>query len=129
MTTFHRDLSGDALLLHLNGEEQTTQDAALLERNGRNARTIVKNGGLRVTMIVLAPGGAIPEHHAEGPITVQPLSGRLQFTVGEQAYSLEVGDLLSVGPGVRHAVSSDEGATFLLTIAQPAGHGPGGALS
>jgi quercetin dioxygenase-like cupin family protein len=112
-----RELEGDALLLHHPVEEKVTTDAELLERNGRNGRTLVKSGALRVTMIVLAAGGNIPEHHAEGPITVQVLTGSMRFTVAGRGYDLAQGDLLSVGAGIRHDVASKDGATFLLTIA------------
>jgi quercetin dioxygenase-like cupin family protein len=104
-------------LYHLADEEQIATDRGILDRNGRNARTLVKTDTLRVTMIVLAPGGGIAEHHANGPITVHVISGSMNFTVCGNLYTLNAGDLLSVGAGLRHAVSSEPGATFLLTLA------------
>ena len=68
---------------------------------------------------MLGPGGGIPEHHSEGPILVQPLEGRIAFTVGGETHDLGPGQMLSTGPGVPHAVHSEEGATFLLTVSQP----------
>jgi quercetin dioxygenase-like cupin family protein len=119
MSSLNRDLAGDVLLFRLSEEEATTTDRELLDRNGRNARTLVKEDALRVTMIVLAAGGEIREHQAEGPITVHVLSGGMQFTVAGSVHDLKAGDLLVVGARIRHAVASRDGATFLLTLAAP----------
>ncbi len=88
------------------------RDLATVARGGRIARTLVKSGPLRVTQVVLAPGGEIAEHQAGGPITVQPLEGGIRFTAGGTAPDLGPGQLLSAGPGIRHSVSSDEGRRF-----------------
>jgi quercetin dioxygenase-like cupin family protein len=117
MSSLNRELSGEAILLHLGDEAHATTASPLLERNGRNARTLIKSDAMRVTLIALAGGGTIAEHHADGPITVQVLSGGMTFTVAGTAYSLVEGDLLSVGAAVRHDVASKDGVTFLLTIA------------
>ena len=56
---------------------------------------------------------------AEGPITLQALDGSITFTVAGQRYDVGPGQLLSAGAGIRHAVSSEVGATLLLTVALP----------
>jgi len=119
MSSIDRPLSGDVLIHDLDEERGHAEDPALLARSGRNARTLLKEGPLRVTMIVLAPGGEMPEHHAEGPIIVQPIAGRIRFTALGQTHDVGPGTLLSAGPGVPHAVSSETGGTFLLTVMQP----------
>ncbi len=116
MTTFDRSLAGDVHLFRLSAERAHADDVSILERSGRNARTLVKDGVLRVTLIVLAPGGDMAEHQAVGPITVHVLDGSLRFSAEGKEYDLEAGDLLAVGAGIRHAVASPDGATFLLTI-------------
>ncbi len=119
MPSIDRPLSGDVLVFDLDEERDHAADPAPLERSGRNARTILKSDALRVTVVALAPGGAIPEHQAEGPITVQPIRGRIRFTAGGRDYELAPGQLLSAGPGVPHSVRSEEGGAFLLTVAAP----------
>lgn len=119
MPSIQRPLSGDVLVFELGEERERAADPEILERSGRNARTLLKSGALRVTMIVLGPGGSIKEHHADGPITVQPLEGRIRFTIEGTEHDLGPGELLAAGPGVPHAVASDDGATFLLTVAHP----------
>jgi quercetin dioxygenase-like cupin family protein len=65
----------------------------------------------------------MPQHHAEGPITIQGLRGALRVTVEGDTYDVGIGDLLSIGVDVPHAVESDDGATFLLTVAFDGPHG------
>lgn len=118
MPSIDRPLSGDVLVFDLDEEQARTAGTADSGRR-TSARTLIKDGPLRVTLIVLGPGGEIAEHQAEGPITVQPIRGSLRFTVQGTPHDLEPGDLLSAGAGVRHAVSSSDGAAFLLTVALP----------
>ena len=119
MSSIERPLKGDVMLFDLGEESAHVSDAEIIGRSGRNARTLLKSGPLRVTLIVLGPGGGIPEHHTEGTILVQPLEGRIEFTVAGKSHDLGPGQLLSTGPGVPHAVRSEAGASFLLTVQQP----------
>lgn len=115
MPSIQRPLSADALLLELRDELAVTR--ASLTPHGRSARTLIKDGPLRVTLIVLGPEGNVAEHAADGPITVQVLEGAVRFTVEGRDHELVQGQLLAVGPGVRHSVSSAQGGSFLLTVA------------
>lgn len=118
MTSINRPLSGKALHFHLRGGEISALiDENLLARTGRTARTLVKEGPLRVTLVALGPGGTLAEHQAEGPITVQVISGQIRFVAGEDAWTLDEGDLLSLAAAVPHAVESATGGVFLLTVA------------
>lgn len=117
MSSLERPLSGDTLLFDLEEERDRTEDRDTLERSGRAARTLLKSGPLRVALVSIAPGGEIAEHGTDGPFTVQPLRGRIHFTAGDQEYDLRPGQLLLCGAGVRHAVSSEEGGAFMLTVA------------
>ena len=109
--------AGDALVLDLDEELARATDALARERSGRSSRVLLRSGPLRVTLIVLAPGGEIPEHHAAGSITVQPLRGAMRFTAGGRDHDLRPGRMLCLPPRVRHRVASDAGGAFLLTVA------------
>src|SRR5690606_40905261 len=91
----------------------------LLERSGRNARTLVKDGPLRLTLVVVAPGGAVAEHRADGPILVQPIEGAIVFEALGRDHELRPGQVLAAAAGVPHRVRSDTGGAFLLTVVQP----------
>lgn len=120
MSTLDRPLHGTALLFDLDAEERAATHPETLERDGRSSRTLLKDGALRVTLIVLAPGGGIPEHQADGPVTIQPLRGRVEVSFDGQRRGVEAGEILALGPGVRHSVASDDGSAFLLTVSHPA---------
>lgn len=116
MSAITRPLADRVLRFRLEEEAFRVATTEALARGERSARTLIKDGPLRVTLITLAAGGSIAEHHAAGPITVQPLHGRVIFRVDDEVHLLEPGDLLSLGAGVRHAVESDTGGVFLLTV-------------
>ena len=117
MSSLDRPLSGDVLVFDLEAEQKRALEAAHAQSHGPASRTLLKDGPLRITLIILGPGGDIPEHSTEGPITVQPIHGSISFTVAGQAHELRPGTVLSVGAGVKHSVRSQNGGAFLLTVA------------
>ncbi len=56
------------------------------------------------------------EHHADAPITVYGLEGRIRFDVGGQSHELTPGRVLVVAAGLPHSVHAIEQSAFLLTI-------------
>ena len=116
-----RTLADDVLQFRLEDERLTMTGPEPFARSGRSARTLVKDGPLRVTLSALGAGGRIAEHRAEGPITIQPVQGTIHVEARGQVRSVGAGDLLALGAGVEHAVAADEPAAFLLTVAAPAG--------
>jgi quercetin dioxygenase-like cupin family protein len=121
MPTIRRALADDVLRFHLDEEAFRLRRTAGLARSGRTARTLVKDGSSRVTLVGLGANGRIPEHHAEGPITILPFWGRITVTVEGEAHALEPGDLLALGARVPHSVESTAGGVFLLTVAACSG--------
>ena len=120
MPSIQRPLSEDVLVFEIDEERERAADPELLNRSGRNARTLLKMGPLRVTLVVLGPGGELAEHEAPGPITVQVVHGRIRFRTEQGQHDIGPGQLLATGPGVRHSVVSTEGAAFLLTVSHVA---------
>lgn len=123
MSSIERPLSGDVVIVELSGGAEGPPPG------GRRARTLIKNGLIRATLVTVAAGAEIPEHQADGPITVQPLQGRLQFSAAGETHDIGPGQLLSLGAEVRHSVASASGATFLLTVASVAASGDPPKLS
>lgn len=115
MSSLDRTIDGDALVRHLTQDERTI-DQGLVTRHGRSARTLVKEGPIRLTLIALAPGGDLPEHSADGPVSVHVVDGQFLFSAAGSDYPLREGDVLVVAAGVRHSARSETGGTFLLTV-------------
>ena len=87
--------------------------------SGQNAKTLVKYDDFRVVLIALTAKARMPDHKAEGRISVQVLSGHLRVKAAERTFSLRPGGLLALDHGVRHDVEALEDSAFLLTIAWP----------
>jgi len=115
MSSLNRKIEGDVLVRHLKRDEQTI-DKDLVARHGRSARTLVKDGPLRLTMIALAAGGGMPPHRAEGPVSIHLLEGDVVLDVEERAYALVPGEVLVLASGVQHGVRSSGGCVLLLTV-------------
>lgn len=116
-----RPVSGPALAFDLADDLRIVKEQ--LATTSRSARTLVKNGPLRATLMGLAPGGEIASHSADGPITVHVLEGAIEFEAEGKTWPLAAGTLLALGAGVVHAVRSPRGGVFLLTVAAPAAPG------
>jgi quercetin dioxygenase-like cupin family protein len=87
-----------------------------LEHFGRNTRTIYRESGLSVVLIVMKSGAFLNEHNAPGAITVQVLEGRIAFfSEGQQ---VEVGpmELITLAAHTAHKVEALEASALLLTI-------------
>ncbi|MEP6835618.1 MAG: cupin domain-containing protein [Gemmatimonas sp.] len=115
MSSMHRTVEGDVLLHHLTQDDWMI-DAELLARSGRTARTLVKEGPLRLTLMALAPGGDLPEHSTNGPVSIHLLQGDAVFQALGKEYALRPGDVLALAPGVKHSARSEQGCSFLLTV-------------
>ena len=82
------------------------------------ARTsaVVKTDRLEVIRLIVEAGKTIPEHHVDGPITVQCLEGRAAFTSGGVRHELRPGDFVHLASGQSHSVEGLEHASLLVTI-------------
>ena len=115
MSSLNRKIDGAVLVRHLKRDEQMI-DQDLLARHGRSARTLVKDGPLRLTLIALAAGGGMPSHHAEGPVTIHLLEGDVVLEAEGSRYALVPGEVLVLAAGVQHGVRSSGGCMLLLTV-------------
>ena len=115
MSSMHRTIEGEVLVWHLPQDEWTI-DQVLLAQHGRTARTLVKEGPVRLTIIGIAAGGDVPAHSTDGPVTMHVLEGEILFSASEREYRLKTGDVLVLAPGVEHSARSATGSLFLLTV-------------
>lgn len=117
MSPVQRPIGGPALSLDLEHEMRIVREQ--LGTTSRTARTLVKNGPMRATLMGLAAGGELASHSAAGPITVQVLEGAIEFEAEGRTWPLPAGSLLALDAGVVHGVRSRDGGLFLLTVAAP----------
>ena len=115
MSSMHRTLEGEVLVHHLTEDERMI-DQTLLARHGRSARTLVKQGLLRLTIIAVAAGGKLPAHSTTGPVTMYVVEGEIVFSALSREYVVRAGDILVLAPGIEHSARSATGGVFLLTV-------------
>lgn len=115
MSPVHRTLASPVLAFDLVDEMRLVQ-AELDAGHSRIARTLVKEGPLRLTLIGVRAGGAMHEHVADGPITIHALQGTIVVHAANETRTLTAGGMMALDAGVRHDVSSNDGGLFLLTL-------------
>ena len=86
---------------------------------GHNARTPIKYDDLRVVWMALKAGSRIPEHKANGRISVQVLSGHIRLNASGRAFDLLPGSLLALDERAPHDLEALDESAVLLTIAWP----------
>ena len=102
MSSMQRTITGDILVQHL-GQDAMTIDRVLLAKHGRSARTLAKDGPLRLTLMALAPGGNLPAHSTDNPVSIHVVQGEVSFYAIDQEHALATGGVLILAPGVEHA--------------------------
>ena len=121
------------------GGTQRTLDAALLtfdipalltemkrerawQTGDRTAMTLLKTRELRLVLVAMHAGTAVPEHRAEGAVAVHVVQGRvlLHSRVGD--VTLDAGQLLTLQPGIWHGVRAIDDCAYLLAMAAVAAH-------
>ena len=118
MSPVQHPITGRSLSFVLADEMRLVADE-LQRMPARVGRTLVKDGRLRVTLVGVKAGQGLPEHVAEGPVTIHVLEGAMDVQAIGQTWPLAIGGLLALDGGVTHSVTSRDGAIFLLTVMQP----------
>ena len=86
---------------------------------GHNARTLIKYDDLRVVLMALKAGSRIPEHKANGRISVQVLSGHIRLNASGRTFDLLPGSLLALDERAPHDLEALDESAVLLTIVWP----------
>jgi quercetin dioxygenase-like cupin family protein len=112
-------VSGDVMQMDLDAERASILEAARSAPVGHTAKTLVKDGPIRVVLVGLKSGATLREHKAEGPVTIQALQGEALVSSGSDKETLSVGSLLVFGADIPHTVDASSDCVLLLTIAMP----------
>jgi quercetin dioxygenase-like cupin family protein len=78
--------------------------------SGQNAKTLAKHDDFRIVLITLDAHARIPDHRAEGRISIHTIRGHIRMRALERTFDLRTGGLL---------VLALEDSALLLTIAWP----------
>jgi quercetin dioxygenase-like cupin family protein len=112
----HR-LAGPALTFDIAAEDRALRERAATARSGRAAKTLVKEGRLRVTLIALTRGAALSGHSVDAAVSIQVLRGRVSFDVDGRSVDLRQGGVLVLDEGTPHSATAAADSGILLTTA------------
>ncbi len=119
-----RQLSGHHLLFNLGEERRGLAETRRRGTTGhRTAKTLAKDGELRVTLVSLVAGTELQPEARAGGACLLVLDGRVRLRLNGQGVEAGKDDLLVLGHNLRDPILAVEDATFLLTVAWPAGEG------
>ena len=68
--------------------------------------------------INLEKGAQMKEHKAPGAIMVQVLSGKIDFSIGENSVILDALDMVTLEPNVIHALTALENSIVRLSLSK-----------
>jgi len=115
-----RRLSGKVLSFMIGAEDDTLREFAEESQTGRAGKTLLKEGPLRITLVALKKGTALPSHHVAGPVSIQTIRGCLRLSTEKGDVDLPAGTLISLGPGIAHTAKAHTDCAILITFAMPA---------
>jgi len=115
----HGPLQLPLRVIHLANEIGTLKQEAGSDRDKRLARTLAKEGQLRLVLTVMRAGDRLQEHQTEGALALQCIEGSLRLhTQISHPIDLRAGELVALDGGVTHSVEAVTECAFLLTVAQ-----------
>lgn len=116
MSPIQRPLTDPVMIFELEHSLNELRKDDSYIRSGRLGRTMARSGRLRVTLVALNSGIEVGTHHADSPLTIQLLEGRLGFRVGDNEHELRAGQVLFFGPAEAHDIRALEESALLITI-------------
>jgi quercetin dioxygenase-like cupin family protein len=112
----------DAVLTHdLAAESKALIGEARTVADGRAAKTLAKQSNLHAVLTAMRKGTRVQEHRTHAPIALQSITGRVRLHLPDGPVDLARGQMITLAAGVAHDVEAISDASFLLTVAWPAG--------
>jgi quercetin dioxygenase-like cupin family protein len=117
MSSINRPLSGPSMTFDLEALLRELRSEESYQRSGRAGRTLAKSGRFRLTLVAMLSGNEVTTHHAESPMTLHVLQGRVRSRSSNgQEQELRAGELLFFAAGEANDITATEDAALLITI-------------
>lgn len=104
------------VVFDLGAIERELRQEDAYQRSGHTARTMVREGDLRVVLIVMKDGARIPQHTAQETTSIQTTAGLVRLQLPDRTVELPVGHLLVLDGGLAHDVEASGVSAFVLTL-------------
>jgi uncharacterized protein (DUF2249 family)/quercetin dioxygenase-like cupin family protein len=82
-------------------------------------RILIEDPVTRVVLVSLRAGQSLPEHAANGLVTVLSLEGRVLLYEGEEFADMIPGTLIRLVPGRPHRLEAKQDSRLLVTMVKP----------
>ena len=83
---------------------------------GHRQIALYRHGPVTVVLFTFEEGGSLPEHNADGVVTIHVLEGRLAVEAAGRVHDAGPGGIVALDPGVLHSVRALEASEMLLTV-------------
>ncbi len=83
---------------------------------GHRQQTVFKHGNVTVALFAFDRFSHLPEHVAQGIVTMHVLKGWMKITAGDTEHELKAGQILVLAAGVRHALKAEEESEVLVSV-------------
>lgn len=83
---------------------------------GHTAKTLLKQGKLRMVLLAIRKGATVPEHKVDGECSLHVLNGHIALTLEGERRELKAGQVIGLGDQIRHDVEALDDSNVLLTV-------------
>jgi quercetin dioxygenase-like cupin family protein len=111
-----RVTSGPAIAFTIPEEIERLRKEPEWVSGKRNSVTVVKTSNLSIVLMAIPTGANLCGHQVEGPITLQVVSGAIQFGVAGEPRKLTAGSVIALDKAIPHDIEALEDSDLLLTI-------------
>lgn len=111
-----RNVSGPAVTFSIADELKRLREEPEWISGTRNSVTVVKTANLSVVLTAVKKDATLCGHEVDGPITLQVLSGEIEFGVAGEPRTLRSGTVIALDNAVPHDIKALADSEFLLTI-------------
>jgi quercetin dioxygenase-like cupin family protein len=111
-----RVLSAAAVVFAISAEIDSLKQEPEWISGHLNSVTVVKTSNLSVVLTAIKKGATMCGHEVDGPITLQVVSGAIQFGVAGEPRKLAAGEVIALDKAVPHEIEALEDSNLLLTI-------------
>src|SRR5579884_2624399 len=103
----HGPMEQPLRVVKLDDAVATLKQEPAWQRDTRLARTLTKEGRLRLVLTIMRAGARLHEHKAEGALTLHCVEGSLLLRIPENhPIELAAGELIVLDAGISHGVEA-----------------------
>src|SRR5690554_3183749 len=111
-----RVLNAPLVQIDLNKYIEQIKSEATWENSSYNSMTLFKSEAMTIVLIGMHAKAILKKHTTNAVISVQTVTGQLNFITEEQSVELSKGEMVTLQPMIPHSVEAQEESFFLLTL-------------